>query len=188
MPKVTVTILSGHNLRAMDLNGKSDPFVVLKYDNKQQYKTSIVKANLNPVWNESFEFDLQSEADSVHMVVYDYDRLTQNDVIGGATLSFFGLRRGVPRIDTYTLSSKHDYGTIQLQVIAQDFGGYPEPTDVVVQSLPVPIRHSSKDSSAGLIVGGILGFAFLGGTGGALVGAAIGHTLQPKNHTFQKSS
>jgi Ca2+-dependent lipid-binding protein len=164
-----------------------DPFVVLKYDNNQTYKTSIVMANLNPIWNETFEFNLSSEHDKIHMVVNDYDRLSQNDVIGGADITFTGLKRGVVNQVLYSLSHKNDRGTIQLHIIPVDFGTNPSPQDRVLapHELPTPIQYSAKSNGAGLVVGGILGFVVLGGLGGIVIGSTIGN-LVDKNNRFQK--
>ena len=37
----------------MDLNGKADPYVKVNLRNAK-YKTSVVKENLNPSWNNTF--------------------------------------------------------------------------------------------------------------------------------------
>lgn len=69
------------NLKSMDINGKSDPYVkvtlVSKGKRLKKKKTSVQKNNLNPVYNESMLFDLlQEHVDEVDMIikVIDYDR------------------------------------------------------------------------------------------------------------------
>ena len=43
----------------MDPNGLADPYVKLKLspegEKNRKYRTKVVKASLNPVWNETFE-------------------------------------------------------------------------------------------------------------------------------------
>ncbi|KAL4571441.1 hypothetical protein LXL04_018200 [Taraxacum kok-saghyz] len=54
---LSVTVKSGEDLPPADLMGKADPFVVLtmkKTGNKN--KTRVIKENLNPIWNETFDF------------------------------------------------------------------------------------------------------------------------------------
>ena len=44
----------GIGLRAADLNGKSDPYVVIKVGGFE-FKSQTIKKTLNPEWNETFE-------------------------------------------------------------------------------------------------------------------------------------
>jgi len=60
-----VRLISGKDLAAKDINGKSDPFVLLgatyrateKLDPKKDgvSKSRTIKANLNPEWNQDLE-------------------------------------------------------------------------------------------------------------------------------------
>ena len=56
-----VLLLKGVELKAADLNGKSDPYVKV-LSGGQKGKSKIIKANLNPIWNEWVE--LQGTLDS----------------------------------------------------------------------------------------------------------------------------
>lgn len=49
------TVKQGKGLLAADINGKSDPYAVIKIGDKQIHKTEIEKATLNPVWAEKFK-------------------------------------------------------------------------------------------------------------------------------------
>ncbi|KAA6362783.1 MAG: hypothetical protein EZS28_041688, partial [Streblomastix strix] len=72
-----------------DLNGKSDPYVVLQLEENRKNKRTVKKENLNPVWNESFtlEFDPEiSDEREIIAEIYDYDRFNKNDMIGSVKI------------------------------------------------------------------------------------------------------
>jgi len=86
----------------MDITGKSDPYVkvILLINGKKvrKKKTSVISNTLNPIYNESLEFDLTDEelakADFIFKVI-DYDRVGSNDLIGciGIGRHFDGIHR-----------------------------------------------------------------------------------------------
>jgi Ca2+-dependent lipid-binding protein len=50
---------------------KSDPFVVLKRNHADEERTKVVKANLNPQWDEHFTFTDCTAADLLTFEVFD---------------------------------------------------------------------------------------------------------------------
>lgn len=100
--RVTVTIVKASSLKPMDFTGKSDPYVkvVLLIHGKKirKKKTSVLFNTLNPIYNESLEFDLSHEdltnADFIFKVI-DYDRVGSNELIGciGIGMHFEGVHR-----------------------------------------------------------------------------------------------
>ncbi|XP_051779461.1 synaptotagmin VIII [Erpetoichthys calabaricus] len=87
--KLTVVILEARNLKKMDINGMSDPYVKMQLilDKKKwkKKKTSVKKNTLNPYFNESFSFEVPFEQiQNIQLVisVWDYDKMTKNDAIG----------------------------------------------------------------------------------------------------------
>jgi Ca2+-dependent lipid-binding protein len=84
---VRVHVLEARSLLPMDLNGLSDPFVVVTHNgNKHGNKTTdIVYKSLNPVWNANNEFTFKVEnvlTDSLKLVVWDFDKVGMNDFEG----------------------------------------------------------------------------------------------------------
>lgn len=100
--KIEVGVLSGHGLRAADLNGKSDPYAIVYIDQANQAepssealrigKTKTIKKTLDPVWNDRFIFRscdvVQAAAQRVepsscvlYVRVFDWDRV-KDDYLG----------------------------------------------------------------------------------------------------------
>jgi hypothetical protein len=89
--RVTVVVLKARNLPKMDITGLCDPYVkiYLVYNNQRiaKKKTHVKKRTLNPVFNESFVFDLPKTDDglvniNLEFLLLDWDRVTKNEVIG----------------------------------------------------------------------------------------------------------
>ncbi|XP_028650204.2 synaptotagmin-7-like isoform X2 [Erpetoichthys calabaricus] len=92
---ITVNIIKARNLKAMDIGGTSDPYVKVWLMHKdkrvEKKKTVVMKRCLNPVFNESFPFDIPTERlreTTIIITVMDKDRLSRNDVIGKIYLSW----------------------------------------------------------------------------------------------------
>jgi len=93
--RVTVVVLKARNLPKMDITGMSDPYVKIYLLHKDQRiskkKTHVKKRTLNPVFNESFVFDLPRSDNGLadiqlEFALLDWDRVTKNEVIGRLTL------------------------------------------------------------------------------------------------------
>uniref|UniRef100_A0AC35TVZ5 C2 domain-containing protein n=1 Tax=Rhabditophanes sp. KR3021 TaxID=114890 RepID=A0AC35TVZ5_9BILA len=87
--KLYVTVGKAYNLRPMDITGASDPYCKVDqiYHGKRvkQRKSTIKRANLNPVYNETLEFDLplHEVRDTNFLVqVMDWDRIGRDDLLG----------------------------------------------------------------------------------------------------------
>ncbi|XP_057672230.1 otoferlin [Diorhabda carinulata] len=72
------------NLRPKDLNGKSDPYIILSL-NKQEIndKEHYIAKNVNPVFGQCYEFKAVFPQDYLLKIsVWDYDLTTADDLIG----------------------------------------------------------------------------------------------------------
>ncbi|KAA8521589.1 hypothetical protein F0562_012262 [Nyssa sinensis] len=72
---LSVTVISADDLPAVDLMGKSDPYVVLiMKKSEQKNKTRVVNDSLNPVWNQTFDFVVEDGLhDLLILEVWDHD-------------------------------------------------------------------------------------------------------------------
>ncbi|NXX80206.1 SYT1 protein, partial [Urocolius indicus] len=89
--ELKVGIKQAAELKAMDSGGTSDPYVIvyLTSDLKKRYETKVYRKTLNPVFNESFIFQvLQTEVpeSTLVMQIYDFNRFAKHDIIGEVRL------------------------------------------------------------------------------------------------------
>jgi hypothetical protein len=82
----TVKIVEAEDLKACDINGLSDPYIVLVNEfQKRLHKTRIIYRNLNPRWDESLEIPATGALNIV-ATVWDWDALGDHDCVGRASL------------------------------------------------------------------------------------------------------
>eukprot|EP01130_Rhizamoeba_saxonica_P018502 TRINITY_DN928_c0_g1_i2.p1 TRINITY_DN928_c0_g1~~TRINITY_DN928_c0_g1_i2.p1 ORF type:complete len:189 (-),score=39.12 TRINITY_DN928_c0_g1_i2:51-617(-) len=84
---IVISIKKGAGLAAKDLNGKSDPFVMVSTVIEQQqeviFKTKIKHETLNPVWKDAtFQLDYSPDLSILHFNVKDHDRFTDDENLG----------------------------------------------------------------------------------------------------------
>lgn len=85
--KFKLDILSAEGLKSVDSNGKSDPFLSVKLDGVEIYKTDKKRKTLDPVWNESVDIPLMSRSRQIVLLeVYDWDLTHKPDLLGRINL------------------------------------------------------------------------------------------------------
>jgi Ca2+-dependent lipid-binding protein len=78
---LTVHVVEARDLRPMDMDGTSDPYVILQVED-QRIETNFKKSTLNPVWNESFTFEISHGREPLQIVVMDKDTFGKDDLEG----------------------------------------------------------------------------------------------------------
>ncbi|KAF1780809.1 hypothetical protein PC129_g8855 [Phytophthora cactorum] len=88
---VRIVLFKCQDLAAADLDvvgGKSDPYVIFTLEGVTR-KSSCIMNDLNPQWSppEKFEFEVDEwENKFLIAQVFDYDRLSKDDLIGSAVI------------------------------------------------------------------------------------------------------
>jgi Ca2+-dependent lipid-binding protein len=78
---LTVHVVEARDLKPMDMDGTSDPYVILQIED-QRIETSFKKSTLNPVWNESFTFEISHGREALFIEVMDKDTFGDDDSEG----------------------------------------------------------------------------------------------------------
>ncbi|KAK6137496.1 hypothetical protein DH2020_028749 [Rehmannia glutinosa] len=84
--KLGVDVVSAHNLLPKDGQGSSSAFVELCFDG-QRYRSTIKEKDLNPVWNESFYFNI-SDPSILH--THTLDAYIYNNIRATQSRAFLG--------------------------------------------------------------------------------------------------
>ena len=109
------------NLPAKDKNGKSDPFVKVSLNKKEKERyinrTRVVLKELNPIFKHTFHIPLYSLRDDiVYIEVYDYDKISQCDLIEKIEFKISDLNYGIVKDDWYRIKT----GKIHLIIHVSD--------------------------------------------------------------------
>ncbi|XP_037838178.1 multiple C2 and transmembrane domain-containing protein 1 isoform X5 [Chlorocebus sabaeus] len=90
---VSITLIEGRDLKAMDSNGLSDPYVKFRLGH-QKYKSKIMPKTLNPQWREQFDFHLYEERGGIiDITAWDKDAGKRDDFIGRCQVDLSALSR-----------------------------------------------------------------------------------------------
>lgn len=87
-----VKVVKAIKLKKKDLLGASDPYVKLKLteDKLPSKKTTVKHRNLNPEWNQEFNFVVKDpESQALELNVYDWEQVEIRGDTRGTHLSFF---------------------------------------------------------------------------------------------------
>ncbi|CAK4678706.1 unnamed protein product [Aphanomyces euteiches] len=81
---LTIELIEGAKLAAMDVNGSSDPYVSFRLG-EQVISSHAVKHSLNPVWNETLRLSWDGVSPLI-VQVYSYNKLQPDRKMGMATI------------------------------------------------------------------------------------------------------
>ena len=82
-----VKVIEATDIPKMDLFGKADPYCILKFNDKQKYRTKTIENTYKPVWNEEFHFEINNiMTDYLAILMKDEDRGKSDDPISKLVL------------------------------------------------------------------------------------------------------
>lgn len=82
----TIKIIEAEDLKACDINGLSDPYVVLGDEyQKRLAKTRVVYGSLNPRWEETIDITTSGPLNII-ATIWDWDTLGDHDCVGRTSL------------------------------------------------------------------------------------------------------
>lgn len=84
-----IKVVQGRKLAVRDMLS-SDPYVVLTLG-RQKAQTSVIKNNLNPVWNEELKLSVPQHYGPLKLQVFDHDLLSADDIMGEAEIDLQSL-------------------------------------------------------------------------------------------------
>ena len=79
MGSLRVELVDGENIKGVDRNGKSDPYVVFNLNGERVFKSQVQKKTLTPKWNEVFNMTVNSRVDDhLELELYDWNQVCLN--------------------------------------------------------------------------------------------------------------
>uniref|UniRef100_A0A3B3WIK7 Protein kinase C n=1 Tax=Poecilia mexicana TaxID=48701 RepID=A0A3B3WIK7_9TELE len=193
---IYVTVREARNLMPMDPNGLSDPYVKLKLipdpKSHSKQKTKTIRSTLNPVWNESNQWDRRLSVE-----VWDWDRTSRNDFMGALSFGVSEIfRRPICGWFKLLAQDEGEYYNIPVpdpdlqpdattpslpQVLAAPV---PEPFPVVLSPTPIPSCPPIHSSGPGKVRVGIHDFNFLMVLGKGSFGKVLLAEERGSDHLF----
>ncbi|KAG0302335.1 hypothetical protein BGZ98_007603 [Dissophora globulifera] len=87
--RMRIHIARAKDMAVKDLNGFSDPYVKVTIGG-HQFTTHVIPKTLNPVWNATFDFDLETQSvpDHVDLMFWDKDWISKDDFMGAVRIPF----------------------------------------------------------------------------------------------------
>lgn len=84
-----VHVFEARDLEKKDVTGKSDPYVILKVG-AQEFKTPVIKRDLNPQWDHYCEFIiLDPMAQQLFFKMFDQDEFNEDDFMGSGAVEIY---------------------------------------------------------------------------------------------------
>ncbi|KAG9301118.1 hypothetical protein G9A89_012501 [Geosiphon pyriformis] len=196
MGKLQVTLKDAKNLPAADRSGTSDPYITFSLNGNLVFKSKTVKKDLNPTFDESFEFIVPSRtASKFTFEVFDWNQMSSHSKLGDGTIDLSSLEPNERFQQSYPLSNGK--GSIQVFLLfrpdfvtrlgkknSSTFSSATRALTNIGSSTVTGVGENIMKTGAGvagvvggganLVGAGVVGGANLVGAGASLVGSGFG--------------
>jgi Ca2+-dependent lipid-binding protein len=125
-PHIRLKVCEARDLVALGMIGESDPFIEIFFQD-QTSTTKVMKNTLNPVWNETFDFEVKETVRIIYMLnksgmikfkLVDWDLINPNELIGELDYNIKFLEIGWNKNIWLDLPK----GTLKIEIEAIGFG------------------------------------------------------------------
>ena len=129
--KVRLILNEASGLCKKDIFGASDPYAIIYREVRGNYdivkptnvigKTGTIHRTLNPIWNETFEIDIDINKHVLIVDVFDENRMTRDDFLGRVTIPMFSSYKQTQLLSKRTERSNVTGSlTFQVEVVTPD--------------------------------------------------------------------
>ena len=102
--ELRICVISARDLNPANAKGTANPFTVLQFENTK-FATQVKSENLNPVWNESFNFKIEKRGGELEAVVKNKSTFGEG-VIGKVSIPLSSLSDQMKNQQFYTLNDE----------------------------------------------------------------------------------
>lgn len=198
--KLTVRVIGAKSLKNLEVFGKSDPYCIVYVRVLFKVKTHTKNSELNPVWDEQFEFNVEDqETQSLVLKVMDKDEVGADKLLGVAVYPLSKLKceektsltlNLLPSLEMDNVKDKKDRGSITIEAT---YNVYNKEQQVDAMEAEKAFLEAKKKAAEGnlisgtmdaiggavggagkLVVGGVVGGVGIVGSGVGMVGSGIG--------------
>jgi len=114
-----VHVLGASGLAARDLNGTSDPYVIVKHTD-QEASTRVVQKSLSPMFDETLAVFIKNTKTPISVSVWDKDDVSADDELGMIDIDLSSFEVGKQYVMKKLLAGRKCTGSISLCIALRD--------------------------------------------------------------------